>query len=115
MRVSLSSAPSLSLCEEVESTGEKEVNHSEEGNDEEKLRNGGEKDGTRDQGGILLLCQKEAKALKHGRHSHQIPVESGKTSPTYCGICGQWLQTRKAHGKKRCRDKLERESKKFSA
>ena len=97
--------PILFSCKEVENTSDKEINHFEESNDEEKFEDGRQKDGKRDLGGIVLLYQKEAKANKNSGHS-QIPWENGKT---YYGIWSRWSKTREARGKKELQRIFEEE------
>ena len=73
-------------CKEVEIPSTKEIKNFEESGDyEEKFRMVVKKDGKRDEAGIILLCQKDAKVLfffqKKIGHS-QIPEENGNTLPT---------------------------------
>ena len=65
-------------------------------------------DGKRDQGGIFLLCQKEAKALKNSRHS-QIPVENGKTFSDVLWDLQSILKDKRSTWQQSCTESLNRE------
>ena len=94
--------PHLFSCKEVEITSGKEVNHSEESNDKGKFRMAVK----RVVDTIWVVSEGGQKALKNNGHS-QISVKNGKTSPTYCGIWGQWSKTREARGKTQLQRKFE--------
>ena len=93
---------------EVETTSVEEVNNSEESDDEEKFRMvvKGMSSAIWVES-FILQCQKEAKDLKNSGHS-QIPVDNGKTCPTYCGIWSQRSIKKKSTWHKSCRESLER-------